>query len=92
MKVPVAVLALWMSAPVLAADASTGKAPGLSTAPHCPRTSSYLADQIGMYRGKPPMPKKLTELPPATAYMAVYRRIGGCEAPLTMTEYRNPRR
>jgi hypothetical protein len=38
------------------------------------------------------VPKKLTELPPATTYMAVYRHIGACEAPLTMAEYRNPRR
>jgi hypothetical protein len=38
------------------------------------------------------VPKKLTELPPATTYMAVYRHIGTCEAPLTMAEYRNPRR
>ena len=26
------------------------------------------------------------------AYMAVYRKIDGCEAPLTMVDYRNPRR
>ena len=45
-----------------------------------------------MYQGKPLTPKKLNELPPATTYMAVLRIIGGCEAPLTLTEYRNPRR
>ena len=39
---------------------------------------------------EPLTPKKLTELPPATAFMAVYRHIGGCEAPLTMARYRNP--
>ena len=58
----------------------------------CPHTTSYLADKSGLYRGKPLAPRKLTELPPATAYMAVYRTIGGCEAPLTMVDYRNPRR
>ena len=54
----------------------------------CPRTTSYLADKSGLYRGKPLTPRKLTELPPATTYMAVYRHIGPCEAPMTMVEYR----
>ena len=36
-------------------------------------------------------PRKLTELPPATAYMAVYREIAGCDAPLTMAKYRRSR-
>ena len=45
-----------------------------------------------MIRGPPLAPKKLTELPPAIGYMAVYRQIGGCEAPLTMVEYRRPQR
>jgi hypothetical protein len=54
----------------------------------CPRTTSYLADKSGLYRGKPLSPRKLTELPPATTYMAVYRHIGLCEAPMTMVEYR----
>ena len=58
----------------------------------CPRTTSYQADQLGLYRGQRLMPRKLTELPRAITYMAVYRQIGGCEAPLTMAEYRNPRR
>jgi hypothetical protein len=66
--------------------------PGARPASHCPRITSYFADRNGLYRGQPLMPKKLTELPPATAYMAVYRHIGGCEAPLTMADYRNPRR
>ena len=34
----------------------------------------------------------LTKLPPAQRFMAVDRRIGGCPAPLTMTDYRNARR
>jgi hypothetical protein len=58
----------------------------------CPHTTSYVADQTGLYRGQRLTPKKLTELPPAIGYMAVYRHIGGCEAPMTMVEYRNPRR
>lgn len=56
-------------------------APG---SPNCPRATSYNA-----YRdGEPLKPRKLTELPPAQGYMAVYRNIDGCEAPLTVVEYR----
>ena len=58
----------------------------------CPRTSAHAADSGGIYRGAPVVPRKLNQLPPATTYMAVYRHIGHCEAPLTMVEYRNPRR
>ena len=58
----------------------------------CPHTTSYLADRSGLYRGQPLTPRKLTELPPATGYMAVFRHIGDCEAPLTMVEYRSPHR
>jgi len=47
---------------------------------------------MNQYRGPRLAPKKLTELPPATTYMAVLREIGGCDSPLTMVEYRNPRR
>jgi hypothetical protein len=58
----------------------------------CPQTTSHLAHKTGIYRGERLAPRKLTELPPAVTYMAVYRHIGGCEAPLTMVEYRNPNR
>jgi hypothetical protein len=61
-------------------------------APHCARTTSYLADGKGLYRGTPLTPRKLTELPPASGYMAVYRQVDGCDAPLTMVEYRQGRR
>ena len=60
--------------------------------PACPQTSSYLAGNPGDYRGTPLKPRKLTELPPAIGYMAVYRTINGCDAPLTMVDYRNTRR
>jgi hypothetical protein len=60
--------------------------------PRCSPTRSYVAGADGSYRGEKLAPKKLTELPPGTVYMAVFRHIGGCEAPLTMVEYRNPRR
>jgi hypothetical protein len=46
----------------------------------CPRTTSYYA-----YRqGEPLKPRKLTELPPANAYSAIYRHIGHCEAPIVV--------
>lgn len=50
----------------------------------CPRTTSYHAWQ----RDKAVKPHKLTELPPATTYMAVVRVVNGCEDPLTLIEYR----
>jgi hypothetical protein len=71
---------------LLLAVAMTAAAPSAAPperANSCPTTTSYYA-----YRdGKPLKPRKLTELPPATAYMAVYRHIGRCEAPMTMVEY-----
>jgi len=41
---------------------------------------------------RPPQAIPLSKLPPAETFMAVDRRIGGCEAPLTMVDYRNPHR
>ena len=95
MRVAAALLIVSALAPVTAAGARSPEATrssGSSPAFHCPRTTSYFADKVGVYRSQPLRPKKLTELPPATAYMAVFRHVGGCEAPLTMADYRNPRR
>jgi hypothetical protein len=67
-----------------AALAATASAPSLAVAgalkssPRCPRTTGYYAWQ----GGTPPRPRKLAELPPANLYSAVYRTIGGCEAPI----------
>jgi len=44
----------------------------------CPATSRYEASR----RGKTPRVHRLTELPDADLYKAVYRRIGRCEAPI----------
>ena len=44
----------------------------------CPATSRYEASR----RGKTPKAQRLTELPDADMYKAVYRRIGRCEAPI----------
>jgi hypothetical protein len=43
-------------------------------------------------RGDRIAPRKLTELPPAIGYMAVYRTINGCEVPMTVVEYRTGRK
>jgi hypothetical protein len=48
--------------------------------PNCPRTTHYYAWQ----RGKSVKPHKLTELPPANAYLAVLRVVGGCEEPVVV--------
>jgi hypothetical protein len=61
------------------------KPPG---AANCPRTTSHYAGKGAMYRGNRLVPRKLTELPPAVGYMAVYRTVNGCEAPLTIVDYR----
>jgi len=95
MRVLATLLVVSVLAPVTAAGAASREgAAGTGTSPasHCPRTTSYHPAEYGENQDQPLIPKKLTQLPPGTAYMAVYRHIGGCEAPLTMAGYRNPRR
>lgn len=94
MRVPAAFLLLSTLAPLAAADAVTVdsvRGPAVNPTARCPHVTSYLAGRSGSYRAQPLRPQKLAQLPPGTAYMAVYRRIGGCEDPLTMADYRNPR-
>jgi hypothetical protein len=67
-----------------AAMAVSQLGPPPASAAYCPRTTSVYAWQ----RGKSVKPRKLNELPDAKGYMAVYRTVGGCEMPMTMTEYR----
>jgi hypothetical protein len=74
-----------------AATLQTASPASANAASHCPGITRYLADRAGLYQGTPLKPKKLNQLPPATTYMAVYRHIGPCEAPLTMAEYRSLR-
>lgn len=95
MRVPAAFVILVLSLPVPALAAAIGPIPAAvieGRASNCQRTTSYLADRSSIYRGAPLAPRKLNQLPPGTTYMAVYRRIDGCEVPLTMVEYRNARR
>lgn len=52
--------------------------------PHnCPATSRYDAS----HRGETPKAQKLSELPDADVYRAVYRHIGGCQIPV-IVKYR----
>src|SRR3954451_23366546 len=71
---------------------SAAKPRAAASDPRCSPTRSYIARSGGTYSGSKLAPKKLTELPPAQGYMAVFRHIGGCEAPLTVIEYRQGNR
>ena len=51
----------------------------------CPETPMSLARKMGKH---PPEAIPLSKLPPAQTFMAVDRRIAGCPAPMTLTEYR----
>ena len=46
----------------------------------CPRVGNYVAVQPGRKLS----PRNLTDLPPANVYRAVYRTVGGCEAPVVV--------
>ncbi|WP_308515319.1 hypothetical protein [Sphingomonas flavescens] len=56
-------------------------------AKNCPETPMSLARKMG----STPHAVPLNKLPPGQIFMAVDRRISGCPAPLTMTDYRNSR-
>ena len=47
---------------------------------NCPRTTSHHARQRGIGMRS----QKLTELPDANAYAAVYRHVRGCEVPVVV--------
>ena len=68
---------------VMAVTAAAAPDRTLPRASACPTTTSYHA-----WKGAQPLTARmLTGLPSASAYMAVYRRVGRCEAPMTMVEY-----
>jgi len=79
---------------MIAASASAqtaGTMPVVNPAPQsavCPETPMSVARKQGDRLRSVP----LNKLPPAQTFMAVDRRINGCPAPLTMIDYRNPRR
>ena len=76
---------------LFAASAAASQAsdmPVINPAPEgalCPETPMSLARKMGK-GGLRAIP--LTKLPPAQTFMAVDRRIAGCPAPLTMSDYR----
>ena len=61
---------------------------GVKPAAECRRAKDYTAQSGTDWRGEGLTPKNLTELRPATAYMAVERVVDGCEVPMTVVEYR----
>ena len=85
----------------LAFAASASAQPGVVTAPKsqkqtmlqasdCPSASSHFARNGSVWRQSPTKPKKLTELPPADTYAAVYHLDErGCMVPV---KYRDVRR
>ena len=83
--VPVATSA---QTPAPAAESPQINARGfVGTDPKCRKTTSYRADLGSAWRGDPVTPRKLTELPPAESYKAVYRTVNGCEEPMTVAGY-----
>ena len=87
MRVPFVLSIALITTPAVAAGSPAAKDATIV----CRHATPSLARDSSRYSGKPLSPRKLTELPPATVYMAVDRRIGGCEAPLTMVDYRTRR-
>ena len=61
--------------------------PFAATHSNCRNTTSHHAEQGSAWRGQPVAPRKLTDLPPAESYKAVYRTVNGCEEPMTVAEY-----
>jgi hypothetical protein len=86
MRLPLVLVAMVAATPATSAGpapvAPIRNMPVLTPTPFvdadCPPISRFHA------RGGPekPMPRKLTDLPDADVYASVYRRIGGCEAPV----------
>jgi hypothetical protein len=82
--------------PVAIAFAATASAAPVSQRPSplksndCPSAASHFAGKGGLSRGDPAKPKKLTQLPPADAFAAVYLTDErGCMVPV---KYRDVRR
>ena len=69
-----------IATPSAAAPARPPPATKAPATAECQRTTSYQA----VLRSNSVTPRKLTELPPANMYAAVYRRINGCEVPLVV--------
>ena len=80
-------LSVLLTMAAAASATPTRDMPVLSPLPEskvCPETPMSVARKMGQ---RPPNAIPLNRLPPALTFMAVDRRIGGCPAPLSATEY-----
>ena len=68
-------------------DTTVATRPSSPDSNECRRAQPHLAKAKSVWMGERVPPKKLDELPPGTAYMAVNRTISGCEVPMTAVEY-----
>lgn len=63
----------------------------LDTEKKCANATSHLARRGAVLRSDPAKPQKLTELPDADTYAAVYRLENGCAVPVLYRETREVR-
>jgi hypothetical protein len=84
--VPAATVAQTTAAPAIQSPENAVRALA-ATKSTCRKTTSHHAEQSSAWPGDPVAPRKLTDLPPAESYMAVYRTVSGCEEPMTVAEY-----
>jgi hypothetical protein len=64
---------------------------GTAAGDKCANATSHLAGKPAVLRGDPSKPQKLTELPDAQTYAAVYRVVNGCAVPVLYREVREVR-
>ena len=57
----------------------------------CANATSRYAGKASVYHGDPARQQKLTELPEAQAYAAVYRVVDGCAVPVLYRDVREVR-
>ncbi|QNM81769.1 hypothetical protein H8M03_06760 [Sphingomonas sabuli] len=60
-----------------------------ATGQECRKAEAAKAESGPAWRDTPVTPKKLTDLPDANSYMAVFRTVDGCEVPMSVVEYRS---
>jgi hypothetical protein len=61
------------------------------TEDRCANATAHQAGKRAVLRGDPSKPQKLTELPDAQAFAAVYRVVNGCAVPVLYREFREVR-
>jgi len=57
----------------------------------CANATNHFAGRPIVFKGDPTKPQKLTELPDAETYAAVYRVVDGCAVPVLYREVREVR-